>query len=206
VGYFRLCPLIQSISGLPRQISSRWRSIRLDIPGFWDCSKVMAGRHDRPGDLEGKTLRSRVPLLGKWRGDGAIVSATERVDVGVGERIIDSLSRQNIFFSCEVHKANSFSLQVFCNFFPIIPLRHILNISAMAVKLWNGKPLSLKVIGTNAGTSMDGLDIAHIHYTQESPDAPLKMRLLRAGEVAFDGELKSNCCKRCSKEKLLTRY
>ncbi|PMD32502.1 UPF0075-domain-containing protein [Hyaloscypha variabilis F] len=60
----------------------------------------------------------------------------------------------------------------------------------MAIKLWNGKPLSLKVIGTNAGTSMDGLDIAHVHYTQESPYAPLKMRLLRAGEVAFDGALK----------------
>jgi hypothetical protein len=69
---------------------------------------------------------------------------------------------------------------------------HYLVTSAMAIKLWNGKPLSLKVIGTNAGTSMDGLDIAHVHYTQESPYAPLKMRLLRAGEVAFDGALKSN--------------
>lgn len=125
---------------------------------------------------------------------------------GLGGRIIDSLWRQNIFFSCEVHKANSFSLQVLCSFVPVIPLRHILIISAMAVKLWNGKPLSLKVIGTNAGTSMDGLDIAHIHYTQESPDAPLKMRLLRAGEVAFDGALKSNCCQRCSKEELLTSH
>ena len=53
----------------------------------------MAGPRDRPGDLEGKTLRSRVPLLGKWRGDGAIASATERVGVGLGGRIIDSLSR-----------------------------------------------------------------------------------------------------------------
>jgi 1,6-anhydro-N-acetylmuramate kinase len=75
----------------------------------------------------------------------------------------------------------------------------------MAVKQWNGKPLSLKVIGTNAGTSMDGLDIAHIHYTQESPDAPLKMKLLREGEVAFDGALKSNCCERHIQEALLTR-
>lgn len=33
-------------------------------------------------DPEGKTLRSRVPLLGKWRGRGAIASAAERVDVG----------------------------------------------------------------------------------------------------------------------------
>jgi levoglucosan kinase len=75
-------------------------------------------------------------------------------------------------------------------------LPHILIIGTMAIKQWSGKPLSLKVIGTNAGTSMDGLDIAHIHYTQESPDAPLKMRLLRAGEVAFDGALKSNCRER----------
>jgi len=52
----------------------------------------------------------------------------------------------------------------------------------MAIKQWNGKPLSLKVIETNAGTSMDGLDIAYVHYTQESPDAPLKMRLLRAAK------------------------
>jgi 1,6-anhydro-N-acetylmuramate kinase len=61
----------------------------------------------------------------------------------------------------------------------------------MASSTWNGKPLSLKVIGTNAGTSMDGLDIAHIHFTQERPDAPLKMKLIRAGEVSFDGKLKS---------------
>jgi hypothetical protein len=64
----------------------------------------------------------------------------------------------------------------------------------MAVKQWNGKPLSLKVIGTNAGTSMDGLDIVHIHYTQESPGATLKLRLLREGEVSFDGALKSKVC------------
>jgi hypothetical protein len=61
----------------------------------------------------------------------------------------------------------------------------------MASSTWNGKPLSLKVIGTNAGTSMDGLKIVHIHFTQASPDAPLKMNLLRAGEVSFDGKLKS---------------
>ncbi|KAK5196082.1 hypothetical protein LTR99_008109 [Exophiala xenobiotica] len=60
----------------------------------------------------------------------------------------------------------------------------------MAIAPWNGRPLSLKVIGTNAGTSMDGLDIAHIHFTQESPDSPLKMQLLHAGEVEFDGDLK----------------
>jgi hypothetical protein len=38
---------------------------------------------------------------------------------------------------------------------------------------------------------MDGLDIAHMHFTQEHPEAILKMELLHAGEVAFDGALKS---------------
>lgn len=38
---------------------------------------------------------------------------------------------------------------------------------------------------------MDGLDIVHIHFTQDSPAAPLKMKLLRYGEVPFDGPLKS---------------
>jgi 1,6-anhydro-N-acetylmuramate kinase len=61
----------------------------------------------------------------------------------------------------------------------------------MAAHSWTGKPLSLKVIGTNAGTSMDGLDIAHVHYTQDNPSAPLRMKLLHAGEVKFDGALKS---------------
>lgn len=73
----------------------------------------------------------------------------------------------------------------------------------MAIEQWNGKPLSLKVIGTNAGTSMDGLDIAHIHYTQESPDAPLKMRLLREGEVPFGGALKGKYPRRSLEEMLL---
>jgi 1,6-anhydro-N-acetylmuramate kinase len=60
----------------------------------------------------------------------------------------------------------------------------------MNARNWNGKPLSLKVIGTNAGTSMDGLDIVHMHYTQEHPEAPLKAKLLREGEISFDGKLK----------------
>ena len=61
----------------------------------------------------------------------------------------------------------------------------------MAGSEWTGKRLSLKVIGTNAGTSMDGLDIAHMHFTQESPESSLRMRLLHAGEVGFDGDLKA---------------
>jgi hypothetical protein len=38
---------------------------------------------------------------------------------------------------------------------------------------------------------MDGLDVVHIHWTQESPDAVLKLNLLHHGEVPFDGPLKS---------------
>ena len=60
----------------------------------------------------------------------------------------------------------------------------------MAPIPWSGKPLSLKVIGNNAGTSMDGLDIAHMHFTQQSPESPLKMHLLHSGEIPFDGQLK----------------
>lgn len=61
----------------------------------------------------------------------------------------------------------------------------------MAPVPWHGRPLSLKVIGNNAGTSMDGLDIVHMHFTQESPESPLRMQLLHAGEIQFDGDLKT---------------
>ena len=44
---------------------------------------------------------------------------------------------------------------------------------------------------TSAGTSMNGLDLARMHFTQESPDAPLRMQLLHYGEVEFEGDLKS---------------
>jgi len=64
-------------------------------------------------------------------------------------------------------------------------------IYTVAPRPWHGKPLTLKVIGNNAGTSMDGLDIAHMHFTQDSLESPLRMRLPHAGEVPFDGELKA---------------
>lgn len=60
----------------------------------------------------------------------------------------------------------------------------------MASDSWIGKSLDLRVIGHNAGTSMDGLDIVHIHFTQARPDSPLRMQLLHAGEIQFDGTLK----------------
>lgn len=44
------------------------------------------------------------------------------------------------------------------------------------------KKLDLKVIGLNCGTSVDGVDCVHVHYTQEHPDAPLKMELLNYDE------------------------
>jgi len=44
------------------------------------------------------------------------------------------------------------------------------------------KALDLKVIGLNCGTSVDGVDCVHVHYTQEHPDAPLKMELLNYDE------------------------
>jgi hypothetical protein len=46
----------------------------------------------------------------------------------------------------------------------------------------SSKALDLKVIGLNCGTSVDGIDCVHVHYTQEHPDAPLKMELLSYDE------------------------
>jgi 1,6-anhydro-N-acetylmuramate kinase len=34
----------------------------------------------------------------------------------------------------------------------------------------------------NAGTSMDGVDMVHVHFTQEPPNTPLNMKLLRYKE------------------------
>ncbi|KAF8541144.1 hypothetical protein BDD12DRAFT_879318 [Trichophaea hybrida] len=44
----------------------------------------------------------------------------------------------------------------------------------MTNSIWGGKSLSMKVIGTCAGTFMDGIDIVHIHFSQEHPEAQLK--------------------------------
>lgn len=52
------------------------------------------------------------------------------------------------------------------------------------------EPLSLRVIGTNQGTSMDGLDIIFVHFTQKAPDKPLHAKILEHGEVEFPAELK----------------
>lgn len=75
------------------------------------------------------------------------------------------------------------------------------------------QPLSLKVLGTNQGTSMDGMlpespespmsitylyplllnvgiDIVHVHFTQASPSSRLHLRLLHYGEISFPPRLK----------------
>ena len=41
------------------------------------------------------------------------------------------------------------------------------------------RPLDLKVLGMNSGTAMDGIDCALVHYRQESPEAPLHMRIIK---------------------------
>lgn len=50
--------------------------------------------------------------------------------------------------------------------------------------------LSLRVLGTNQGTSMDGIDIVHVHFTQATPEEPLHMKLLHHGEIEFPATLK----------------
>ncbi|RKU43770.1 hypothetical protein DL546_003550 [Coniochaeta pulveracea] len=58
-----------------------------------------------------------------------------------------------------------------------------------------GSPLSLKVIGHNAGTSMDGVDLVHVHFTQDSPVAPLNMQLLHYGEYPMPQKVKKRVMK-----------
>ncbi|KAB5511444.1 hypothetical protein GE09DRAFT_1270398 [Coniochaeta sp. 2T2.1] len=58
-----------------------------------------------------------------------------------------------------------------------------------------GTPLSLKVIGHNAGTSMDGVDLVHVHFTQDSPAAPLNMQLLHYGEYPMPQKVKARVMK-----------
>ncbi|KAF4207376.1 hypothetical protein CNMCM8927_003119 [Aspergillus lentulus] len=64
-----------------------------------------------------------------------------------------------------------------------------------ALNYSGGSPLSLKVIGHNAGTSMDGVDLVHVHFTQDSPRTPLKMQLLHYGEFPMPKKLKARVMK-----------
>lgn len=42
--------------------------------------------------------------------------------------------------------------------------------------------LDLVVLGMNSGTAMDGIDCALVRYRQESPQAPLHMKMLKVSE------------------------
>ncbi|ODQ51531.1 UPF0075-domain-containing protein [Saitoella complicata NRRL Y-17804] len=64
-----------------------------------------------------------------------------------------------------------------------------------AENTYGSKGLSLIVIGTNAGTSMDGVDMVRVHFTQEHPSAPLKMKLLNYGEEPMPQKLKKRVMK-----------
>ncbi|KAF4178299.1 hypothetical protein CNMCM8694_009231 [Aspergillus lentulus] len=64
-----------------------------------------------------------------------------------------------------------------------------------ALNYSGGSPLSLKDIGHNAGTSMDGVDLVHVHFTQDSPRTPLKMQLLHYGEFPMPKKLKARVMK-----------
>jgi hypothetical protein len=75
----------------------------------------------------------------------------------------------------------SFSKSCFC----ISPLKRRLlaflsydTTMQSALNSWGSEPL-LNVISHNA---MDGVDMVRVHFTQESPNAPLNMRLLHYKE------------------------
>lgn len=46
-----------------------------------------------------------------------------------------------------------------------------------------GEPLSLKVMGLNSGTSMDGVVYVLCHYTRESTEAPLHLKFLKYDDL-----------------------
>lgn len=56
---------------------------------------------------------------------------------------------------------------------------------------WGSEPLSLRVIGHNAGTSMDGVDLVYVHFMQESPELPLSCKLLAYTEYPMPKSVKT---------------
>lgn len=59
-----------------------------------------------------------------------------------------------------------------------------------ALNNWGSELLSLKVVGHNAGTLMDGVDMVRVHFTQEPPNALLNMRLVRYREYPMPQKVK----------------
>ncbi len=54
----------------------------------------------------------------------------------------------------------------------------------------NGESLSLKVMGLNSGTSMDGVDCVLCYFTQGSPEAPLHLKILKYDDVELPQSIK----------------
>lgn len=51
-------------------------------------------------------------------------------------------------------------------------------------------PLSLRVLGLNSGTSMDGVDCVLCHFTQETPSSPLHMKVLKYDDIELPQSIK----------------
>ncbi|KAH8146153.1 uncharacterized protein LAJ45_09843 [Morchella importuna] len=51
-------------------------------------------------------------------------------------------------------------------------------------------PLSLRVLGLNSGTSMDGVDCVLCHFTQETPSSPLHMKILKYDDIELPQSIK----------------
>lgn len=53
-------------------------------------------------------------------------------------------------------------------------------------------PLNVNVMGLNSGTSIDGIDVVLCEFSQQHPDAPLRMKVLYYDEMEMPQKLKLN--------------